>query len=129
MNLDGFHYTRSKNDVGYKVPGGKLESAQALVPAKSTANWKLSESVPHSGNSDQRLWFTYAELCHLMMQSEDDVRAMARENRWRSRRHNTTKIRAFYLYDLLVTVWGYMTEWEGNTLDPVLLEEAINRVE
>lgn len=129
MNLDGFHYLPQQGRLGYKVPASKLDYAKPLIPGKSTANWRYEVDVPHIGTTDSRLWFSYSDLSHLMMQSEDDVRAMARRHRWRSRRHNTTKIRQVYLYDLLATVWIYMVEWEGTTLDPSLLREADDRVE
>jgi hypothetical protein len=129
MNLDGFHYLPQAGRLGYKVPASKLDYAKPLIPGKSTANWRYEVDVPHTGTTDSRLWFTYADLAHLMMQSEDDVRAMARKYRWRSRRNNTSKIRQLYLYDVLVSVWTYMIGWEGNTLSQPLLREADNRAE
>lgn len=125
----GYHYLPVKGLPNPIVRGHDLERATRIEQVGSTASWRFKETVPKDGTMDARLWFSAEDFAHLMIASEDDVRAMAREERWRSRQHNTSKLRQYYLYDVLATVWRYMCSWEGNKIDLALLEEAINRVE
>lgn len=127
MHPGGFHYTRSKNEVGYKVPGSKLETAQPLPEGQSRAGWVYSEDVPEYGISREIFWFSYEDLEYLMDKPRDEVKRLARVEKWRSRLHNTTKHREFYLYDLFAGIWSYMTDFYGNKVDQELLEDANTR--
>lgn len=127
MNFDGFHYTRSRHDVGYKVPAQVLEDAKSLARVPSSAGWKYSQTVPDTGKNQSVYWFSQEDLEYLMQLPPDQVKSLVKAYKWRSRMNNTTKTRQFYLYDILASVWSYMYTWDGHKLDLGLVEEADER--
>ena len=127
MRTDGFHYTSSPQQAGYGVNPETIERGRVVSSDARSLAWKYQDTIPLDGRRDL-YFFSYDDLEHLMQKSREDVKLMMHAYRWRSRIHNTTKIREFYLADLLVTCWTYMTNWYGARFDEELLYEARRRL-
>lgn len=129
MNLDGFHYEKSPNSPGYKVPAYKLEQAQKIIPGRDYDSWEYFTEVPVRGTQFDFYWYSYPDLMYLMDRSLEQVQTSAKLYKWRIRRNNTTHLTQIYLYDILVTSWQYMLKYYGNKIDMELYNEAVERRE
>lgn len=127
MRTDGFHYTSSPQQAGYGVNPKTIERGQVVSSGSRTLAWTYNSTIPLDGRRDL-YFFSYEDLEHLMQLPREDIQQMLARYRWRSRLHNTTKVREFYLADLLATKWSYMTNWHGARFDEELLYEARSRL-
>lgn len=127
--LNSFHLTSSKTRLGPKVHSDLVEQARPLDAVPRSETWYYPYVIPESGKNHGVYWFSYCDLAHIMQIDQAEIKRLARVHSWRSRRHNTTKERQWYLYDLLASVWEYMLGWYGHKIDMELFNEAKNRRE
>ena len=147
MDLDGFHVTDHRGHVGMQASPSSVERASP-IPVKQRNAWKYHESMPESAKNIDRYYYGYDDIEQLTREvievpqsftvspmnptrlaqcpgwDERTVKALQRKYGWRWRLDHTTRRREFYLYDILATAWSYMLEWQGNRVDPDLLQES-----
>jgi hypothetical protein len=124
VNMDGFHIADG-NRVGSHVPRRYVECSEPLETVARGA-WKYHADIPEDGYAD-RYFYTGNDIARLTQWSPEDIQTKVRRHKWRSRYDTTTKERAYYLFDLLATVWSYLTELPGERINRALLAEARSR--
>lgn len=122
----GFHFTTHQGHVGPGVPIGGIDDYAQPLPRKERDAWKYHEALPSRGVKLDRYFYSYEELIQLSYPAwtHADIKRWARIYRWRWRLDNTTKLRQFYLWDIVATKWAYMQDWESNKIQHDLLADA-----
>lgn len=124
MELGGYHYVPRSDRLGGPVEPSEVEQGRPVEPIQRR-DW-VYDGIPEGVTAD-RYFYTVEDLSQLMRRSPNTVRALAKEHRWRYREDKRFNTKAYYLLDLIATVWIYMSTWEGNRIDPELLNEAVTR--
>ena len=122
----GFHYVRTSDNNGTHVAPMLLDNALPIV-GNGVRPWKYDQcvygEVPPAGRTDRNFYTAY-DLEELAGWSEREAATRARKYKWRYRTDPTTKLRGFYLYDIVVTDWQHMLDWPDTRFDQALLVEA-----
>jgi hypothetical protein len=122
----GFHYVRTEDNNGTHVSSVLLDNALPIA-GNAVRPWKYDQcvygEVPLNGRAE-RNFYTHTDIQDLTGWSPQESVRRARKSKWRYRVDPTSKIRAYYLYDILATDWQHMLRWSNTTLDQALVAEA-----
>lgn len=123
----GFHYVRTADNNGTHVSPMLLDNAMPIT-SNQARPWKYDMCaygmVPEAGRLED-YFYTHEDLMYLTDWSREESVKRARKSRWRYRVDPTSKIRSYYLYDILVTDWRHVLGWADTRLDQALLTEAV----
>lgn len=125
----GFHYTLTGSGSGNYVPPELLANA-SLIDNTRVRPWQYDKcsygEVPTSARIE-RYFYSHEDLMELTQWSMDQSVKRARKGKWRYRVDPTTKIREYYLMDIIWSDWKHFLDMPGTNFDVELLEEARDR--
>jgi hypothetical protein len=122
VDLSGYHITDHRGHVGMQASASSIEHSSPM-PLKLRDVWKYTESIPDRARID-RYFYSYRDLEQLCGWEKEEAQRKQRAHGWRSRFDPTTRVREYFLYDLLATSFAYMESWPGHNIDQELLLEA-----
>lgn len=125
MNLDGFHLAPQAGRVGRAVNSNAIEHATPVVPV-TRRDWRYKDTP--AGVCGERYWYSISDICELTNRSHNTVRDRAKILEWRYREDAIHRTKEYYLFDIVVTWWRYMSKWDCSKFDPVLISEAKERL-
>lgn len=132
MENSGYHVVDGVSRTGRHVEPFELDRADPVsmaIKRPYAYDQCVYGTVPEEGRTE-RYFYTHDDIMYLegvIDPSEDDLKKLKsrlRANRIRYRVDRTTKTRGFYLFDMLTSMWLYLTEKPGARIDEDLIAEA-----
>jgi hypothetical protein len=123
----GFHYVRTEDNNGTHVSSVLLDNALP-IDGSQVRPWKYDQCVYGDAPQteyDDIYYYTHDDLMELTGWTREESVKRARKGRWRYRVDPTTKVRGYYLYDILATDWEHVLSWRCTQLEQHLLADAL----